>query len=271
MSLSACGPDPFLGILPLGGTPAAQSLSVEYSVADLRLSTTPGVTYYLILDTNGNPDDGPLVNGPAPLSHPAPNPRAFLPFVRSEADILDREPVAIRDTAWTDYFALTLENGEWAMSQGRRRPDGTVADRHRHLQMGSEWSIQDGRTVQLRVSLSNLQLPAAMPAQLEANVAVTTRKGGNIQRASVVDFWTPYRRRAEGPSRDPEGNPMPPTFVTMESTEFLTIPTNGDLRSVDLGPDVAVPTSVDGLATALDLVSFTARVERPLPTPPIAP
>lgn len=271
LSLSACGPDPFLAIRPLTGLPADQSLSVAYSVAGARLSTTPGVTYYLVVDANGIPEDGPLVNGPAPLSHPAPDARAFLPFVRSEADILDREPIAIRDTAWTDYFALSLENGAWAMWQGRRRPDGTVDDSHRQLQMGTEWSIQDGRTVQLRLNLSDLQLPAAVPPQFEANVAVTTRKGGNDQRASVVDFWTPLRRRVDVPSQNPEGNPTSTILVATESTEFLTIPTNGDSRTEDLGPDVAIPTNVEGLATALDLVSFTARVERRVPASSPAP
>lgn len=265
-SLSACGPDPFLGIVPLGDAPANQSLSIAYSVADARLSTMPGVTYYLVLDANGNPEDGPLVNGPAPLSHPAPDARAFLPFVRTEADILDREPIAIRDTAWTDYFALSLENGAWEMWQGRRRPDGTVDARHRQLQMGTEWSIQEGRTVQLRVSLSDLQVTGSMPAQLEANVAVTTRKG-NTQRAFVVDFWTPYRSRVEVPSQNPEGNPTSTMLVATESTEFLTIPSNGESRTESLGADVAIPAHVDGHAPALDLVSFTARVG-PLPLAP---
>lgn len=268
-SLSACGPDPFLGIVPLGDAPANQSLSIAYSVADARLSTMPGVTYYLVLDANGNPEDGPLVNGPAPLSHPAPDARAFLPFVRSEADILDREPIVIRDTAWTDYFALSLENGAWAMWQGRRRPDGTVDDRYRQLQMGTEWSIQEGRTVQLRVSLSDLQVTGSMPAQLEANVAVTTRKG-NTQRAFLVDFALPNPRAPQEPSVDPFGVPMPsvaPVFLAPDSTRFLTILTNGEARSDNLGADVAIPAHVDGHAPALNLVSFTARVG-PLPLAP---
>jgi hypothetical protein len=152
------------------------------------------------------------------------------------------------------------------MWQGRRRPDGTVEDRHRQLAMGSEWSIQDGRTVQLRVGLSALQLTGPVPAQLEANVAVTTRNG-NTQRAFVVDFWTPYRSRVEVPSQNPEGNPTSTMLVATESTEFLTIPTNGESRNVDLGTDVARPAHVDGHAPALDLVSFTARVG-PVPLAP---
>jgi hypothetical protein len=262
VSLSACGPDPFLAIRPLAGSPTDKHLSVAYSVADARLSTTPGVTYYLVLDADGNPEDGPLVNGPAPISHPAPDARAFLPFVRSEADILDREPVIIRDTAWTDYFALSLENGVWAMWHGRRRPDGTVEDRRRQLEMGSEWSIQDGRTVQLRLNLSDLSLTGAVPAQLQANVAVTTRKG-NTQRAFLVDFGHPNPRPAQEPGLGPDGAPMPsvaPVFHAPDSTRFFTIPTNGELRSETWGAGVAIPAHVDGHVAALDLVSFTARV-----------
>jgi hypothetical protein len=270
LSLSACGPDPFLAIQPLAGASANPHLSVAYSVADFRLSTTPGVTYYLVLDANGNPEDGPLVNGPAPLSHPAPDPRAFLPFVRSEADILDREPFVIRDTAWTDYFALSLENGGWTMWQGRRRPDGTVADRHRQLQMGSEWSIQDGRTVLLRLNLSDLQLPGPVPAQLEANIAVTTRKGGNTQRAFLVDFAHPNPRPSQEPDTRPAGAPFPftsPASYSPDSSRFISIPTNGDLRSENLAPELAIHANVDGHSSALDLVSFTARVG-PLPLAP---
>jgi hypothetical protein len=44
VSLSACGPDPFLAIRPLAGSPAEKSHSVAYSVADAPRTTTPGGT-----------------------------------------------------------------------------------------------------------------------------------------------------------------------------------------------------------------------------------
>jgi hypothetical protein len=155
------------------------------------------------------------------------------------------------------------------MWQGRRRPDGTVDPRHRQLQMGTEWSIHEGRTVQLRVSLSDLQLPATVPAQLEAHVAVTTRKG-NAQRAFLVDFALPNPQTPQAPSEPPFGVDMrsvAPVVHAPDSTRFLTIPTNGELRSDTWGAGVAIPAHVDGHAPALDLVSFTARVG-PLPLAP---
>jgi sarcosine oxidase delta subunit len=131
------------------------------------------------------------VNGPAPLTHPYPDPRSYLPFVRDEKDILDREPVAVPDTHWNDYFWLTENAGTMEMWQARRNPDGTINERFRQLQNGREWGMKDARTIQLTLPfsfLSNIN-PDTPPTQIEANLAVGTRALSNQSRGFMIERW----------------------------------------------------------------------------------
>ena len=104
------------------GVAPPKTLILEFSVEGDRFVPSPNWAYYLVLDTNGNPDDAPLVNGPAPLQFPYPDPRSYLPFYRDERAILDRDPVAVPTSVWSTYFALYEEAGQFVVWQGRPNP-----------------------------------------------------------------------------------------------------------------------------------------------------
>lgn len=150
--------------------------------------------YYLVIDTNGKADDGPMVNGPAPLQFPYPDPRSYLPFVRDESAILDREPVQVPNTYWSTYFALYEENGQFVVWQGRPNPDGTINERDRALQKGREWGFKDDRTLQLQLPFTLIRDPgtpleADDAPQWEANLAVAHRGSGRLSRDFVIERW----------------------------------------------------------------------------------
>lgn len=172
------------------GTLPRPTLIFEFSVEGDALARGNNVAYYFALDTAGTPEDGPLVNGPAPLSFPYPDPRSYLPFVRDESAVLDREPVAVPNTVWTDFFALFEEAGQRVMWQGRRNPDGSINERYRLLQEGREWGIKNGKTIQLTLPFDQLtNYPAFTERpQIEANLAVGTR-GLDTQRGWVIERW----------------------------------------------------------------------------------
>ncbi|MNS58245.1 hypothetical protein D3C72_911600 [compost metagenome] len=259
LTAAACAADPLIGVAPLtDATPEGPALQISYSVEGPRLSTASDVVYYLVLDTNGRADDGPRINGAAPRTYPAPDPRAFLPFVRSEDDLLDREPVTVEDSRWTDYVALVQEGGTWAMWHGRRQADGTLTDRVRALTPGTEWGIQDGRTVQLRLPLKDLALPTPMPAQFEANLAVSRRMGG---RGHVIDAWRPEPRASVDPNRRNDTG-LPGFYRTMStySKTYFAIPTTGETRAETDPSAIAVPDLAVGPINALNIVGYSARV-----------
>lgn len=165
-------------------------LVIEASVAGDALAPGPETGYYLVIDTDGDPADGPRINGPAPQQHPYPDPRAYLPFVRDEQAFLDREPIPVPDSSWDTYFVLTEEAGQPVVWQGRRRPDGTVDERVRQLRRGDEWEIVGGKNWRLNVPFDQLN-PAGTPtpSQWEANLA--TARIGSFERSdqALIDRW----------------------------------------------------------------------------------
>lgn len=178
------------------GAEARRTLIFEYSIEGPQLYKGNNVAYYLVLDTDTDADargDAPLINGPAPNTFPYPDPRSYLPFVRDESAVLDREPVQVPATSWTEFFTLYEDAGQWVMWQGRRNADGTVNERYRQLQQDREFGIKDGgKTVQITVPFEQLSLPNPIPAelvQIEANLAVATRGLGDPPRGYVIDRW----------------------------------------------------------------------------------
>jgi hypothetical protein len=176
------------------GVAPPKTLILEFSVEGDRFVPSPNWAYYLVLDTNGNPDDAPLVNGPAPLQFPYPDPRSYLPFYRDERAILDREPVAVPNSVWSTYFALYEEAGQFVVWQGRPNPDGTINERERQLQAGREWAIKDNKTLQFTLPFTLLREPGKPddfedPPQWEANLAVALRGSGRFSRDFTIDRW----------------------------------------------------------------------------------
>lgn len=176
------------------GTAPPKMLIFEFSVEGATMLQSQNWAYYLVIDTNGRPDDGPMINGPTPQQYPYPDPRAYLPFVRDEQAILDREPVAVPNTYWSTYFAIYEEAGQWVVWQGRPNPDGTINERDRQLQKGREWGFKDTRTFQLTLPFTLIRDPgqpteAADPAQWEANLAVAKRGSGGYSRDYVIERW----------------------------------------------------------------------------------
>ncbi|MEB3196254.1 MAG: hypothetical protein VKP62_03530 [Candidatus Sericytochromatia bacterium] len=176
------------------GLAPPKMLIAEFSVEGDRLVPSPNWAYYLVIDTNGNPEDAPLVNGPAPLQFPYPDPRAYLPFVRDERSILDREPVAVPNSVWSTYFALYEEAGQFVLWQGRPNADGTINERDRQLQQGREWTIKDNKTLQLTLPFTLIREPGKPsdfedPPQWEANLAVALRGNARWSRDFVIDRW----------------------------------------------------------------------------------
>ena len=150
--------------------------------------------YYFVIDTNGRPDDGPMINGPAPLQFPYPDPRSYLPFVRDEQAVLDREPVAVPNTHWSTFFALFEQAGEFVVFQGRPNADGTINELERRLQKGREWGFKDDRTIQFQLPFTMLRDPgtpaeADDPPQWEANLAVAHRGSGRLSRDFTIERW----------------------------------------------------------------------------------
>jgi hypothetical protein len=173
------------------GTLPRRTLIFEATVEGQALTQANNIAYYFVIDTDGNPETGPLVNGAAPITFPYPDPRSYLPFVRDEAALLDREPVSVPATIWSDYFWLSEEAGAFTMWQARRNADGSINERYRQLQNGREWGIKDGRTIQLTLpfnQLTNLDTDTP-PAQFEANLAVATRALGDPQRGFMIERW----------------------------------------------------------------------------------
>jgi hypothetical protein len=176
------------------GSLPRRTLIFEATVEGPTLTQANNIVYYFVVDTDGNPETGPLVNGPVPRSFPYPDPRSYVPFVRDESPqyVLDREPVAVPPTVWQDYFWLTEEAGAFVMWQARRDPTtGVINERFRQLQNGREWGIKDGRTIQITLPFNQLSLANAdtPPAQIEANLAVATRALGNDQRGFMIERW----------------------------------------------------------------------------------
>lgn len=178
------------------GAVARRTLIFEFSVEGPQLYKGNNVAYYLVLDTDNDANaraDAPLINGPAPLTFPYPDPRSYLPFVRDESAVLDREPVQVPATSWTEFFTLYEDGGQWVMWQGRLNADGTINERYRQLQQDREFGIKDGgKTVQITVPFEQLALPNPLPAdfaQFEANLAVATRGLGDPPRGFVIDRW----------------------------------------------------------------------------------
>lgn len=178
------------------GTAPPKVLIFEFSVSGATMLQSQNWAYYLVIDTHGNPDDGPMINGPTPQQFPYPDPRAYLPFVRDEEAILDREPVAVPKTVWSTFFALFEEAGQWVVYQGRANTDGsgTINERDRRLQQGREWGIKDNKTLQLTLPFTLLRDPGlpsetADPPQWEANLAVAKRGQGGFSRDYVIERW----------------------------------------------------------------------------------
>jgi hypothetical protein len=176
------------------GSDPPKQLIFEFALEGDTLLPSPNWAYYLVIDTNGKPEDGPLVNGPAPLQYPYPDPRSYLPWVRDESAVLDREPVSIPNTYWSTFFALYEENGQFVVWQGRPNPDGTINERVRQLQKGREWGLKDGKTLQLQLPFTLIRDvgstdDAVDPPQWEANLCVANRGSGRLSRDFVIDRW----------------------------------------------------------------------------------
>ncbi len=176
------------------GTAPPKQLIFEFSVEGESLLQSQNWAYYLVIDTNGRPDDGPLINGPAPQQQPYPDPRSYLPFVRDESAFLDRETLPVPNTYWSTYFALYEENGQFVVWQGRPLPDGTINERDRPLQKGREWGILNNKTLQLNLPFTLIRDPgvpaeADDPPQWEANLAVAKRGSGGFSRDFTIERW----------------------------------------------------------------------------------
>lgn len=229
---AGCAPNPLSAVAPLGATTTSEkALRFEFTVAGSQIEATDGLWYYVVLDADGQPSDGPLVHGASPLSFPYPDVRSYLPFVRDESHVLDRHPIAVPATSWTDYLALGVEAGRLTAWQGRLNPDGSVNHRVRELKNGTEWGIQ-GNKVQLVVPLSWLASGSQVPAQLEANLAV-----GVWPEADTAEPGSGYRSLVERWSADP--------------ATFLAIKTDGTKQQgEDASPSVLRPamlrSSLDG-------------------------
>lgn len=225
------------GVLP------RPTLIFEASVEGQQLTQANNIAYYFVLDTSGktNTDTGPFVNGPAPLTHPYPDPRSYLPFVRDEKDILDREPVAVPNTEWTDYFWLTENAGTMEMWQARRNADGTINERFRQLQNGREWGMKDPRTIQITVPFNQLSFadPNNPPPQFKANLAVATRALANQSRGFVIERWG----RVQNTFFNIQTHPINQNFY--DSVSGVTFPNN-------------VPQGMD--PASMNFVSITYRV-----------
>lgn len=179
---------------------ASQTLSpitfqFEWTVENGPLVRSPNLAYYFVLDTKGEATDGPLVNGPAPLTFPFPDPRSYLPFIRDEAQVLDRETVAVPSTKWDMFFALYEEAGAFVLWQGKFNADGTVNERFRQMQDGREWAVgADNKSLRITLPLPVMFNKASvkqeeLPTQWEANLAVALRGQGRLSRQFVVERW----------------------------------------------------------------------------------
>jgi hypothetical protein len=239
LALSACAYD-------ASGLTGQKTLIFQYSVAGSQLVQSNNLAYYFILNTGSDTTQMPLVNGPAPLSFPYPDPRSYLPFVRDDLkDLLDRQPIGVPVTTWTDYFALYQEGGQMVMWQGRQNADGTVNEHFRQLQNGREWGIQNGNTVQITLpfnqlsNLSQITDPTLFPPQLSANLAVATRaQGGTPPQGLLIDRW--------GQTQNQDF-----TLKTQDITE------NG----YNTVGGVTYPQNLGGLdPNSVDIVSYTYRV-----------
>lgn len=175
-------------------TPTPKQLIFEFSVEGEALLPSPNWAYYLVIDTDKDPATGPLANGPAPLQYPYPDPRSYLPWIRDEDAILDREPISVPKTVWSTYFALFEENGQFVVYQGRPNPDGTINERYLSLQKGRQWGLKDNRTLQLQLPFTiirdqGLGEDFVDPPQWEANLIVANRGSGRLSRDFVIDRW----------------------------------------------------------------------------------
>lgn len=176
------------------GEASPKTLIFEFAVEGDTLLPSPNWAYYLVIDTNGKPEDGPLVNGPAPLQYPYPDRRAYLPWVRDESAVLDRDTIQVPNTVWSTFFALYEENGSFVVWQGRPNKDGTIDERVRQLQKGREWGLKDGKTLQLQLPFTLIRDPGLPsnfvdPPQWEANLCVAKRGNGNNFRTFTIDRW----------------------------------------------------------------------------------
>lgn len=188
------------------GIPPRATLIFEYSIEGSQLYKGNNLAYYLVVNARpvegqgaeGNEQQAPLVNGPAPLTYPYPDPRSYLPWVRDQRDFLDIQPINVPQTYWTDYFSLHEEAGQFVMWQGRRNDDGSVNERYRQLQEGREWGIINNKTIQITVPFDqlNFENPSTPPAEVPANLAVALRNldaprpGVIYERPhAVLDRW----------------------------------------------------------------------------------
>ena len=191
---ASCAPNPLSTAGPLGViTSSEKALRFDFTVAGNQIEVAEGLGYYLVLDSDGQPSDGPLANGAAPLTFPFPDARSYLPFVRDESQVLDRNPVLATPTSWTDYFVLGQEAGRLTMWQGQLNPDGSVNARVRELKNGTDWGVQ-GNKVQVVVPLSWLASGSRVLSQLEANLAVGVRPEATTEPRSglraLVERWS---------------------------------------------------------------------------------
>ncbi|HEY9724330.1 MAG TPA: hypothetical protein V6D47_20175 [Oscillatoriaceae cyanobacterium] len=178
------------------GAIQGNQLTFEYSLAG-PITESNNLGYYFVVNNSTAPSAAPLVNGPAPATFPYPDPRSYLPFVRDESDTLDRQPVPVPSTYWTDYFALYQEAGQMVMWQGRKNADNTINEHYRQLQQGREWGFtDDNKTVQITLQLSQVTQAtdaegrSVPPQLLEGNLAVATRNyGGSGPQGYMLDRW----------------------------------------------------------------------------------
>lgn len=178
------------------GVPPVPTLIFEYSLAG-PITESNNLAYYFVLNNSPDTTKVPYVNGPAPLTYPYPDPRNYLPFVRDESDLLDRQPIPVPSTYWSDYFALYQEGGQMVMWQGRTRSDGTINEKYRQLQQGREWGLMDNnKTVQITLPLDQISQPAGAASDsprlgtIEANLAVATRNyNGSGPQGYLIDRW----------------------------------------------------------------------------------
>lgn len=230
LAASGCATDAGATVSPqVAASAAATSLGltmvIEATVGGDQLAPSADAAYYFVLATGGG--ERPLMNGAAPLSHPYPDPRGYLPFVRDESFVLDREPVAVPATTWSHFWALVEEGGQPVVWQGRRNPDGSVEERARRLTRGSEWDLVGGKTWKLIVPVSRLDAGSPLATGWSANLATARRAPGG----AIIDRWgqVPNQMVAIAPRLGEQ-----PFYDTNPGPTFpAAVPAGADAASLD--------------------------------------
>lgn len=240
---TGCAADVSATVSPSAAASAAATskgltMVVEATVAGTNLRPRSDAAYYFVLAAPTPAGEGPLVNGPAPKQYPYPDPRAYLPFVRDEAAVLDRDYIQVPPSTWTHFWVLTEEAARPVVWEGRRNADGTVNERVRQLTAGTEWEIVGGKTWKLVLPVPRLDGGSPLFSTWTANLATAKRSTGD-----VIDRWgqVPNQkieigaRLGEQPFYDTNPGPLNPTNVPFGVPAEDLDWRSATVRLVDLG------------------------------------